>query len=267
MHSALPVLVPAGSSSSCRHLVARPCGQRRSQGRQAALPMNRRSAHTALGTLGSLALIGGSLGVAGLVRAATATPAKDPRQLVSTGMQKFRRNDVEGAVEDLDAAWAAAPSLRPYLWQRGLALYYLGRYEEAGTQFRSDVAVNPNDTEEAIWAYIAEARILGPEAASKQFLEVGRDSRPIMRAAYQAFQGAGPDKIKVAITDDSGGTCFYGNLYIALWHEAQGSLQEAEARVAMEAACATQYAQTSGDYMAALARVHCKRRGWNAGAE
>ena len=29
-------------------------------------------------------------------------------------------------------------------------------------------------------------------------------------------------------------------------------------------ACRTQYAQQSGDYMAALARVHCLRRGWQA---
>lgn len=41
--------------------------------------------------------------------------------------------------------------MRPYLWQRGLSLYYVGQYEEGAKQFRDDVAVNPNDTEESIW--------------------------------------------------------------------------------------------------------------------
>jgi hypothetical protein len=34
------------------------------------------------------------------------------------------------------------------------------------------VAVNPSDTEEAIWAFLAEARLLGPTAARAQFLQV-----------------------------------------------------------------------------------------------
>jgi hypothetical protein len=42
----------------------------------------------------------------------------------------------------------------------------------------------------------------------------------------------------------------------------QGSLNEPAAKEALLAACATPYAITSGDYMASLARVHCKRRGW-----
>lgn len=35
---------------------------------------------------------------------------------------------------------------RRYMWQRGLSLYYLGRFAEGAEQFRIDVAVNPNDT-------------------------------------------------------------------------------------------------------------------------
>ena len=34
------------------------------------------------------------------------------------------------------------------------------------------MAVNPSDTEEAIWAFLAEARLLGPTAARAQFLQV-----------------------------------------------------------------------------------------------
>lgn len=46
------------------------------------------------------------------------------------------------------------------------------RWEAGAKQFRDDVAVNPSDTEEAIWAFMCEARLWGPERARAQFLEV-----------------------------------------------------------------------------------------------
>jgi len=63
------------------------------------------------------------------------------------------------------------PTVKPYLWQRGLSLFYAGRYADAAEQFRTDVAVNPNDTEEAIWAYLAEAQLVGAEQARQQLLQ------------------------------------------------------------------------------------------------
>lgn len=113
------------------------------------------------------------------------SPFVDPKALVRSGMRKFAdKGDVEGSVADFDAAMAAKPSMRPYLWQRGLSLYYIGTKEalqEGATQFRDDVAVNPSDTEESIWAFLCEAQLIGPEKAREQFLQVGRDSRPVMR--------------------------------------------------------------------------------------
>ena len=44
------------------------------------------------------------------------------------------QNDVEGSVADFDAAMAARPAMRPYLWQRGLSLYYLGQFTEGAQQ-------------------------------------------------------------------------------------------------------------------------------------
>ena len=46
------------------------------------------------------------------------------------------------------------------------------RFLDGAAQFREDVAVNPNDTEEAIWAFLCEARIRGEDEARKDFLEV-----------------------------------------------------------------------------------------------
>jgi lipoprotein NlpI len=57
------------------------------------------------------------------------------------------------------------------LWQRGIALYYAKQYAAAAQQFRDDVALNPNDTEEAIWAFLAEAQLHGPDEARANFLQ------------------------------------------------------------------------------------------------
>lgn len=85
-------------------------------------------------------------------RSASPSPPRPPFCRPNFPTQaKFRGNRVEESIEDFDAALSASPSMRPYLWQRGLSLYYVGQYEEGAKQFRDDVAVNPNDTEESIW--------------------------------------------------------------------------------------------------------------------
>ncbi|XP_062210144.1 uncharacterized protein LOC133911756 isoform X3 [Phragmites australis] len=114
---------------------------------------------------------------------------------VRRGMQLFRQGDVAGSLTEFDSAIEMDPRQKQYLWQRGLSLYYLDRFEEGAEQFRLDVAANPNDTEESIWCFLCEAQLYGVEEARKQFLEVGLDSRPVMREAYALFKDGGdPEK-------------------------------------------------------------------------
>jgi hypothetical protein len=92
-------------------------------------------------------------------------------------------------------------------------------------------------------------------------LQVGRDPRPVMRAAYECFQhGEDPAKILAAAGDNGGHDTFYAQLYVGLWQEAHGAADLA--KEAVLAAVATPYAKMSGDYMASLATVHAQRRGW-----
>lgn len=139
-----------------------------------------------------------------------------------------------------------------------------GEFALGAIQFRQDVAVNPNDTEEAIWAYLCEAREVGTEAARAQFLSVGRDPRPVMRAAEAAFRlGDGVDGILAAAGPDSQGhDAFYSRFYAGLYHEAEG--EEDAARGYLLQAVGTEYGARSGDFMASLAKVHCLRRGWSS---
>ena len=188
----------------------------------------------------------------------------DPLQtLTRRGMAKFAQNDVEGSIADFDQLIAAAPNLAPYMWQRGLSLYYAERWSDGSEQFRRDVAVNPNDTEEAIWAFLCESRdpAIGFEAARRRLLRVGRDPRAYMREAYALFDGSGSEE-RLLATAENGGAAeeFYGWLYVGLYREASGDAEGA--RDAMRAAARSAYGKRSGDYMAALADVHLKRRGW-----
>jgi lipoprotein NlpI len=179
-------------------------------------------------------------------------------------MAKFTQGDVEGSITDFDLVVSSAPQRAPYLWQRGLSLYYAERLREGSEQFRKDVAVNPNDTEEAVWAFLCEARDpgIGFEKARDNLLKVGKDPRGYMREAYALFAGTG-DEERLRATADDGGAAedFYSWLYVALYREAKGDA--AGAKTAMLNAVATPYGSRSGDYMAALAEVHAKRRGWS----
>jgi hypothetical protein len=78
--------------------------------------------------------------------------------LTRRGMAKFVQDDVDGSIADFDLVIQSSPRMEPYMWQRGLSLYYAERFVEGAEQFRKDVKVNPNDTEEAIWAFLCDAR-------------------------------------------------------------------------------------------------------------
>ncbi|CAO2184662.1 unnamed protein product [Urochloa humidicola] len=181
---------------------------------------------------------------------------------VRRGMQLFREGDVAGSLAEFDKAIEMDPRQKQYLWQRGLSLYYLDRFEEGAEQFRIDVAANPNDTEESIWCFLCEAQLYGIEEARKRFLEVGLDSRPVMREAYAMFKDGGdPEKLVSNFSSNSLGEVFYSSLYAGLYYESQKDEDKAKSHIV--AACKSPYGSRSGDYMASLAFVHCQCRNWD----
>ncbi|CAM9404504.1 unnamed protein product [Choristocarpus tenellus] len=191
----------------------------------------------------------------------------DYKVYIARGIDKFRAGQVNASIADFDQAILLEPRVMPYMWQRGLSLYYAQRFEEGSAQFRKDVAVNPNDTEEAIWAFMCEVRLpgVGFDTARRNMLRVGRDRRPFMRAAYSMFAGESGER-ELALEMGDGNTLssaspsyFYSNLYLGLYAEARGD--ETLAQKYISAAVKSPYA-SSGDYMHALAKVHQQLRGW-----
>ena len=121
-------------------------------------------------SMGSLTRRAVVLGGTPLVAAAMVPPAVAASP-VREGMAAFVENDVERSIALFDKAIAERPESKPYLWQRGLSLYYVERFGEGAEQFAIDVSVNPNDTEEQIvqgrepnepWARWRRSRIRAP---------------------------------------------------------------------------------------------------------
>ena len=188
--------------------------------------------------------------------------SSSPRELVSTGMRLFKDNKVEESVQAFDDVIKVQPGARPYLWQRGLSLFYADRFQDGAEQFAADVAVNPNDTEEFIWHLLCRARVDGSlERARKSMLSVGDDRRPVMRAAKELFEGSESEValLQYLLPNRSSKDEFYANLYLGLYREALGDKDSA--KTLMRAAVDGKY-KSSGDYMYDLARVHMLRRGW-----
>ena len=187
---------------------------------------------------------------------------------VREGMSLFAGNKVEESIAVYDSVIAAQPGAKPYLWQRGLALYYADNFEDGAEQFKVDVDVNPNDTEEQIWHLLCNARRPGGslESARQAALTVGTDRRPVMRAAQALFLGKADDSDLRSFAQKGGdGDRFYASLYLGLYDEATGDATAAKAR--LKEAVGTKYAQQSGvsDPMVELAKVHVQRRGWVGG--
>ena len=119
--------------------------------------------------------------------------------LCKLGDLSFPTGKLVQSIHDFDSAVNIDPEVDAKMWQRGLSLFYLGRYSEAIEQFKKGVKADPNDTEEAIWHVVSLTRELissgtvANEAfsiAQKQMLRVETDQRQILRHAYELFKGA-----------------------------------------------------------------------------
>ncbi|KAK7269388.1 hypothetical protein RIF29_22114 [Crotalaria pallida] len=187
--------------------------------------------------------------------------AREAMLAIRRGMFLFRQGNVLQSLVEFDKAIQLDPRQKAYLWQRGLSLYYLDRFEEGAEQFRLDVAQNPNDTEESIWCFLCEARLYGVDEARKRYLEVGRDPRPVMREAYNMFKDGGdPEKLVAAFSNSRENDYFYASLYAGLYYESQSETDAAKVHIV--SACQSSYGQRSEDYMASLSKVHCQCRNW-----
>lgn len=187
--------------------------------------------------------------IAALDRAVVSRP-DDAELLVRRGSARFRSGDNTRALHDFDRAVALDRRIRPYLWQRGISLYYARRFEECVQQFESHRAVNPNDVENAAWHLLCVARLEGLEAARKQMLPVGPDARRPMAELDALYRGHGTELEVVAAAETSPAARFYAELYLGLLAHLEGHIEKA--RTHLEAANRLGFPHYMGD----VARLH-----------
>jgi lipoprotein NlpI len=132
------------------------------------------------------------------------------------------------------------PARMAELWQRGIALFYAGRYEAARRQFEVHRTVNPEDVENSAWHFCCVAKLEGWESARKALLPVAADGRIPMREIQALYAGRmKPGEVLKAVEgvepeSRRASGMFYAHLYLALYHGALGERQ-AELKHAAEA--------------------------------
>ncbi len=182
-----------------------------------------------------------------------APSTQNSRQIFDAAVADFSAGRLEASAAGFDRVAELLPDSAPQLWQRGIALYYVGRYEDCRTQFESHRTVNPDDVENAAWHFLCVARLESPERARQALLPVGPDGRAPMTEIYEMFRGELDPAAVLAAAGDRPRAQFYAHLYIGLYAEALG--RDEAARQSITAAAAERYAVVGG-YMHMVARVH-----------
>lgn len=191
-----------------------------------------------------------------------AAPAedKDANAWFREGVQLFFAAKPAESLAAFDRVVALAPANAPDLWQRGLVLYYAGKFAEGRTQFELHQTVNPNDVENAAWHFLCVAKADGVEAARKALIPISGDARVPMAQVHALFAGTGSEEAVLKATVDAGNQrdhLCYAHLYLGLYHEALGHADQAKDHLLK---AATDFRMEH--YMGRTAQVHVTLRGW-----
>src|SRR4051812_17327378 len=180
--------------------------------------------------------------------------AERPDVIFERAVADFLAGRIPESVDGFDRVARLDPDVAPQLWQRGIALYYAGRYQDCRRQFESHRTVNPDDVENAAWHFLCVARGESPRVARAALLPVGPDSRTPMTQIYQMFRGDLSPEAVLAAAGDRADAQFYAHLYVGLYFEAVGNRQRALEQIT--AAADERYA--AGGFMHTVAKNHLK---------
>ena len=191
-------------------------------------------------------------------------PGEGAKAYYKRGEEHFFAGRLEEALADWNREIALDPSRGPRHWQRGLVLYYLGKYDGGVTQFLSHQAVNPDDVENAAWHFICTVRGTGGtlKKARRELIPIEGDIRVPMKEIHQLYAGTvKPRQVLARASRDADDLLLrnqlcYAHLYLGLYFEAVGekerSLQHME-KAALD--------YRMNHYMGKVAQLHYRLRG------
>jgi lipoprotein NlpI len=188
-----------------------------------------------------------------------ASSPQAPQDLADAAEADFASGHLAEAVAKYDRLATLVPEVAPMLWQRGVALYELGRYDACAQQFTAYFAVNRSDLENATWQFLCAARRTSPEAARANLLAAGPDPRILRTEIYEMVRGRMTPEALMALADTSVPIVrFYAHFYVGYYLEATG--RPAEASPHFRAAASPELTHDAG-FLAVVARVHLARLG------
>ncbi len=174
------------------------------------------------------------------------------------GRARYMKGDFKGSAADFDRQIALRPKDFNGHWERGITLYYLGRYADGRKQFEGYEKVDASDVENTFWHWMCVYKKDGEKAATAALLKTGKDRRTPMNEVLQLLQGKiKPDDVmKAANAGDLPDVqrkpqLFYANLYLGLYFDVTGGRKKAIAH--LEKAAGDYH---NGSYMGEVARVH-----------
>jgi lipoprotein NlpI len=186
--------------------------------------------------------------------------SKAPEIWQERGEQNFKASHFQESVADFDRVLELAPAQAPHHWQRGISLYYAGRFADGRKQFESHQTVNPNDVENAAWHFLCAARESSVTNARAVMVKAGRDGRVPMREIDALYRGTGTvERVLEAATRGASeargrDAMFYAHLYLGLYFEVLGDATRAREHIGKAAG-----EFSSEHYMGDVARVHLRR--------
>lgn len=177
------------------------------------------------------------------------------------GREYLRQGQFAQSVADFDRYLELQPQRQASLWERGIACYYAGQFQQGADQFSAYQTFDDNDVENAVWHVICRSQLVGFAEASSEIMRVKADRRVPMMQVYDLFRGAAtpadvlsaarsmelrPDERKLAE--------FYAHLYLGLYYEVRGereSSQQAIRRAVED--------HVNDNYMWDVAQAHARR--------
>ena len=178
------------------------------------------------------------------------------------GGERFKLGLVEESLADFDAFIKAVPEAGPAHWQRGISLYYAGKYADGAKQFFDGQDKWGADVENVFWHFLCNARKDGIDKARKELLTLkGPDKRvPMMQVNDMLHGKAKPEEViaTAEMADLKGDrkteALFYAHLYVGLYHEAAGDAAKTREHLATAVE-----KHKIGHYMWDVANVHLAR--------
>lgn len=158
---------------------------------------------------------------------------QSPSAMIAAGDVYLRAGKPELAVTQFDRYLTAVPQQLPGLWQRGIALFFAGKYDQAADQFEKHRVVNPNDVENAAWHFLCIAKAKSPEKAKEMLLPAPGDRRIPMKEILNLFATGDTDSVIQGIKRAPANTVwaaeakFYGELYLGIYADAMGQADQA----------------------------------------